>query len=197
MPGAAVRHDQGLSARLPDLYQCDCDAAARRIGIGPRPGLAAGGGAGRVEGAAQPSRHARAGDCRRGCLRQFPHRRRGRYRPLPGAPLASPRRWPVHWGGQHCRYARPRHPLGQRVDLPCPGARPRPGDDPVRSRGTACRDHRPTLVGAWPALSGCDSSRARSGAVCGRLRVSARGGLGIRLRRRQLGAARSRWSPAR
>jgi len=72
-PGWLSRSDDKTQSRR---YQCDRDAAASRLGVRPRPDPAAAGGASRVEGATQPSRHARAGDRRKGRFRQFPYRRR-------------------------------------------------------------------------------------------------------------------------
>ncbi len=123
----------------------------------------------------------RQGESRAGPRELYPGRR---CRPLPRARVAQGGRRPLHRLGKHRRHARSGQRLGQCVDLSGPGAFARSRDGAVRPCRPAWRPHRTQVLGARQALPGRRGERAGSLALHRRVRVPARGRLGIRLRRR-------------
>ena len=106
-----------------------------------------------------------------------------------GADLASPRRRAVHRLGLDRDHARPGRRLDQRLDLSRAGAWQGPRHGAVRPRRPARRHHRQEILGCGQDLSGRGGQRRGPGAVHRRLRISARGTVGIRVRRRHQGRA--------
>ena len=193
MPGAAVRPHQGLSGGLPHLHQRHHQSAARGAGARARSGAASSRRTQGLDGEAPDPHAPQAGDGEgRGVPGEQRQRRRGRPAQAAGAGVAHQGRRALHRLGLDRDHARSRQRLDQRLDLSRAGAHQEQGHRAVRPSRPPRRDHRPEILGCRQAVPARDRQRHGPGAVHRRVRISRRGAVGIRVRRRDQGSRRSR-----